>query len=513
MAQHRNILFVAIDQLRADCLFGALAAHVDLPHIRGLAADAVRFDRHYAVTSPCGPSRASILTGQYAMNHRSVRNATPLRHDTPNLATELRKAGHVPLLFGYTDTAQDPRAYPPGHPALTTYEYPMTGFHEVLEMRQETSLPWRAHLLAKGYPVEDYSRAYIPVAPGGGAPRLGDPALYRAEDSDTAFLTDRFLDHMAGLSGQDWCAHLTYVRPHPPLVAPAPYHRLVDPATLPLPARRGPAAGDEHALHPFVAAAQARYPIERMVDGFPGLAPDDGAVQQLRATYLGLAAEVDAHLGRVLAFLRATGQYDRTLIVLTSDHGEMLGDRHMWGKLSVFDAAFHTPLIIRAPGHGASAGTVVRAITESIDITPTILDWAGLAPPNAMDGRSLLPFLRGQTPPDWRRHSYSELDLSEPLSPTAFERMLGIGPCEGGVAILREARHTLIEFAADLPPILFDHAGAGEFENVADDPAHAAELARLSRAMLRHRMRNADQTLALTTITGEGPKTLPRHPR
>ena len=175
MPRQGNILFIIIDQLRTDCVFGALGAHVGLPNIRGLAADAVRFDRHFSVTNPCGPSRASILTGQYAMNHRSIRNGTPLAHDTPNLATELRGAGYDPLLFGYTDTSQDPRAWPEGHPALTTYEYPMAGFRDIVEMRLEDSLPWRAHLLARGYPAEDYAKVYSPKAPEGRAPSLGPP--------------------------------------------------------------------------------------------------------------------------------------------------------------------------------------------------------------------------------------------------------------------------------------------------------------------------------------------------
>ena len=100
MTRHQNVLFILIDQLRADLLNGELAKHVDLPNLHALMADAVTFQRHFSVTNPCGPSRASILTGQYAMNHRSVRNGTPLRHDTPNLASEARKCGYQPLLFG-----------------------------------------------------------------------------------------------------------------------------------------------------------------------------------------------------------------------------------------------------------------------------------------------------------------------------------------------------------------------------------------------------------------------------
>ena len=93
MRDTKNVLLIVIDQLRADCVFGELAAHIDLPNLRGLMDDAVTFQRHFSVVNPCGPSRASLLTGQYAMNHRSVRNGTPLRHDIPNVATEMRKSG------------------------------------------------------------------------------------------------------------------------------------------------------------------------------------------------------------------------------------------------------------------------------------------------------------------------------------------------------------------------------------------------------------------------------------
>ena len=150
MSSPKNVLFIVTDQLRADCVFGDLADHIDLPNLRALMADAVTFQRHYSVVNPCGPSRASLLTGQYSMNHRSVRNGTPLRHDTPNIATEMRKSGYTPMLFGYTDTSQDPRAYHENDPAVRTYEHHMNGFQEVVEMRFEMSYPWRSHLMDQG---------------------------------------------------------------------------------------------------------------------------------------------------------------------------------------------------------------------------------------------------------------------------------------------------------------------------------------------------------------------------
>lgn len=503
MPAERNVLFVVIDQLRADCLFGALADHVNLPHLRALMADAVSFRRHFSVVNPCGPSRASILTGQYAMNHRSTRNGTPLRHDTPNLATEMRKAGWLPLLFGYTDTTQDPRAYPPGDPVLTSYEEVMLGFQEVVEMRLEQSLPWRAHLTAKGYDVPPYPDIFRPAGP-----RPDDPALYRAEDSDTAFLTDRTLAALR-VRKPGWFAHLTYIRPHPPLVAPAPYNRMYDPATLPLPARIGPVEA-ERARHPLIAASHAKSPISSTVEGFPDLTPTDDNIRMLRAIYLGLATEVDHHLGRVIGFLKETGQYDSTLVVVTADHGEMLGDHHAWGKSTFYDAAYHTGLIIRDPSLPAHFGRVVDLPTEAVDVTPTILDCLGLPIPHSMDGCSLRPFLRGETPQTWRDHTFSELDFGDPVAPHPAIAALGIAPEEANLAILRGPTHTLVHFNAGLPPLLFDHRAEGEMRDLAGEPDAQPVLLRMTRAMLDHRMRHANALFARTMVTSDGVVTVPR---
>ena len=512
MGTPKNVLFIVMDQLRADCVFGDLADHLDIPNLRALMADAVTFTRHFSVVNPCGPSRASLLTGQYAMNHRSVRNGTPLRHDTPNVATEMRKAGYVPMLFGYTDTSQDPRVFPASDPALRSYEYPMNGFEEAVEMRFEMSYPWRSYLMTQGYDFDAYEEVYHPVAPDGAPPKINDPAMYRAEDSDTAFLTDRFLATMPAYQDTNWFAHLTYIRPHPPLVAPVPFNDMYDPASLPLPDRLA-TAQDEIANHPFFGPTLAHKTPLGNVFGFDELAATDENIQTLRAVYLGLINEVDQHIGRVVQFLKDSGQYDDTLLIVTADHGEMLGDRHAWSKFTVHDAAYHTPLIIRQPDNAAHAGKVVTAPVETIDITPTILEWVGQEVPNAMDGRSLLPLMQGGVPEDWRSYSFSELDFSEPLEPTLWEQALGTGPSDSSLSILREDRFTLVEFAADLPPILYDFEGQGEARNVADDPAYQADLSRLGRLMLRHRMKNADHTLSMVTITSDGPRETPRRKR
>lgn len=507
---NRNVLFIIIDQLRADCVHGALAEHVELPNLRALMGDAVSFTRHFSVTNPCGPARASILTGQYAMNHRSVRNGTPLRHDTPNIATEMRKAGYMPMLFGYTDTSQDPRVYPENDPALRTYEFPMNGFHEMTEMRMEMSYPWQSHLMNKGYAFDNYWDVYKPVSPDGGAPKLNDPALYAAEDSDTAFLTNSFLGKMTAYRNESWFAHLTYIRPHPPLVAPAPYNDMYDPESLPLPERLS-SEDEERAQHPFFDPVLRNDNPASFVKGFPDLEASDENIRTLRAVYLGLATEVDHHIGRVVGFLKGTGQYDDTLIVVTADHGEMLGDRHSWGKMTVHDPAWHTPLILRVPGNQAQAGQLLSCPTESIDVAPTILDWVGQEIPGSMDGRSLLPLARGEEVADWRDYSFSELDFAQPLAPTLWQQALGTGVSESNLSILRTDRYTLVEFAAEIEPMLFDAEAGDGMVNVAADPAYQGDLTQLTRQLLRHRMRNMDHTLSTFSITSEGAIASPRY--
>lgn len=488
MPDRPNVLFIVVDQFRADLLHGALADHVDLPNLRALMADSVSFAQHYSVTSPCGPARASLLTGQYAMNHGVVRNGTPLAHDTPNIAREARRAGYQPLLFGYTDIAIDPRMHDPADPVLRTYEQVLPGFDEVVEMRMEESWPWRAHLLSRGYDVPDYPDNFRPSGP-----HLNDPAFYSGEDSDTAFLANRTMTELAARP-PGWFAHVTFLRPHPPFVAPAPYNRMYDPAALP-----PPMAGTED--HPFD-------PIARKVAQAAGLtigstqAMTPQTVQVLRAIYLGLATEVDHHLGRIMDWLKASGAYDSTLIVVTSDHGEMLGDRGMWGKSSYHDACYHVPLVIRDPSRRDTAGQVVSAVTESVDVAPTILDLLGRDAPATMDGRSLKPFLDGEPPADWRQASYAEMNFGDPVDPAPVQSALGLDADQANFAILRSREATLVHFNADLPPLLLDPTG----KDTAQSPQARHLLLQMTRRLLNHQMTHRGGPFRRTMITPNGPR-------
>ncbi|MEM6634840.1 MAG: sulfatase-like hydrolase/transferase [Pseudomonadota bacterium] len=495
-----NVLLITLDQLWAGALTGALGAAGSTPNLDRLASSSAVFRNHYSVTVPCGPARASLLTGLYAMNHRAIRNGTPLASHHATLATEARKSGFEPLLFGYCDVPADPTTRDPEDPDLSIYEGVAPGFRELVEMRMEEGLEWPAYLRAKGY---DFTHSYKDGLPshqrpisgaGRNKPRPSDPAPYAAEHSDTAYLTDKTLEALDIRRDTGWFAHLTYIRPHPPLIAPDPWNRLVGASDVTEPNRSRPG-------HPYLDAWFSGPSNRGLFWGFDGNC--DGmateTAKELRAVYLGLIAEVDHHLGRVIDWLERTGQDRDTLLILTSDHGEMLGEKGMWGKDSVFAPAYHVPLMIRDPRR--PGGRAITAMTESVDVTPTILDWIGRTVPEAMDGRSLLPLLEGSAPDDWRDWALMEADFGHPQTPSRIQRHLGFAPDDCGVMMLRSADWSYIHFAGDLPPMLFDlSTDPDETVNLAQDPSHADQVAWCRGQLLDRTIRRRDRRLTEYSI-------------
>lgn len=526
MAQ--KVLLIVIDQFRADCISTSLdqgsadsdgehshlARFATLPNLQALMRDSVSFNQHYTVTTPCGPSRASLLTGLYAMNHRSVRNRTPLAAHHQTLGSYMRELGYEPMLFGYTDASVDPRERHPNDPDLRDYEGLAQGFSEMLRMRMESAGPWVGYLKRKGYALpENFWDLYKPdldpstatAQDPEGSP-IRSPALYSAADSDTAFLTDRTLEALSGFADSDWFSLVTYIKPHPPIVAPTPYNSRVELASLPAP-HRSLSIDELRATHPFFDVYFSEPSNQGLYIGFDGdhMQLSDEHVAELRAVYLGLALEVDQHIGRLLDHLRDSGEYDDTLIIVTADHGEMLGDQYQWGKSCPLDPALHIPLIIRDPNRPQNHGNAVELFTESVDVTPTIVEWCGGQPSPALNGVSLIPLLEGQTPDLWRTHIFSEAELGEPDKPTTFQQSLGLVAEQANYAVLRTARYKYVHFNGDIPPLLFDvEVDPHEHNNLAEDPALSDVLLQLSTKMLNHRMTHAEHSLSHMKLTKGG---------
>lgn len=503
----RNVLLITVDQWRGDCVGAWGHPLVRTPAIDRLVAEGTSFRRHWANAVPCGPSRASLYTGLYAMNHRSVLNGTPLDARFTNVALEARAAGYEPALFGYTDTSVDPRTVGPDDPRLRTYEGVLPGFDPVCDLPSEPLGPWLDWLAERGHEVDHehphriYDPADVEVPVGRGA--TWRPARYGADETETAFLTGRALDWLEERARQrrPWFAHVSYLRPHPPYLVPSPWHDAYDPADI-APFVGAPTREAEGAIHPIAAVATT------MV-GVAGAPEDELDRRQLRATYYGMMGEVDAQLGRLLDGLDELGQADDTLVVLTADHGDLAGDHWLIEKLGWWDEAYSVPMVVRDPtAPPAARGRHVEATTEHVDVTPTVVDWLGRDVPEACDGRSLLPFLSGtgQAPARWRTDAHMEWDFRDPVAHTG-EDAFGITMDECGLAVQRGPRWTYVHLAAEaLPDLLFDRSVDPHLQHdLVADPDHAGVLADQARRLLSWRMRHADRTHTGTLLGPHGP--------
>ena len=231
----------------------------------------------------------------------------------------------------------------------------------------------------------------------------------------------------------------------------------------------------------------------------------------MRATYYGMITQVDDQIGRLIAHLKKTGEYDQTLIIFTCDHGEMRGDHWLWGKPVYFDETFHIPLIIRDPRVAADdgRGRVVAEFTEAVDLMPTVLDWLGLEPPPQCNGRSLLPFIVGRSPAGWRREVHWEYDFSDivDLDP---ESALGLDSDQCSLNVIRDQRYKYVHFTA-LPPLFFDlEKDPGQFNNLADDPVHLPLVLAYGRKLLSWRMEHNERSMTRSFITENGVFERPR---
>jgi arylsulfatase A-like enzyme len=302
------------------------------------------------------------------------------------------------------------------------------------------------------------------------------------------------LDHVAATT-EPWFVHAAYIRPHPPFVAPEPYASMYDPADVPEPVRADSYEA-EGAVHPVLAGAVS----------IPGvrLGDDLDELRQTRATYYGMMTEVDAQLGRLFDGLRASGSWDDTLVVLTSDHGEQLGDHWLTEKLGWFEQSYHIPCIVRDPDAPHAYGTVVAdRFTENVDVMPTVLEWLGLRVPVQCDGRSLLPLVRGDATASWRDGAFWEWEFRDPIGGWA-EQLLDLTMDQCAISVLRDAHGKYVHFTG-LAPLFYDlDADPHELVNRADDPAYAATVLGYAQRMLSRHMEHVDQTLTGLLVTAAG---------
>ena len=459
MAKSNNILFIMCDQLRFDYLSCYGHKTLQTPHIDNLAKRGMRFSSAYCQAPLCAPSRASFYSGRYVSSHGVMGNMDATQVGEMMIADYLRPLGYRSAVVGKThsfkseaelrrlgvdmDSDYARASYSGGFEPYQHHNglYPGSpphraqGYNDYLKsVGYDSDNPWETHATSG---VDENGKHH-----SGWSLRSSQyPAAVEEQHSETAFSTRRAMDFIDETGDRPWCLHLSYIKPHWPLIAPDPYHQLF--------------TGEQ--IQPVVCSEQERedpHPVYRafMQQEYSESYSREEVRRTVIPAYMGLVKQVDDHLGQLFAFMEARELLDNTLIVFTSDHGDYLGD-HWLGEKDLFhDASVKIPMIMVDPRKQADAtrGSVSDLFVGAIDLLPSLLDYVGAEPCHErLEGRSLMPLLKGQLSDDWRDYSISEIDYSDRGART----LLKLEPYQCRATMLRDKRWKYIhhqQFEAQL---------------------------------------------------------------
>jgi arylsulfatase A-like enzyme len=503
-----NVLFIMADQMRWDHLGCAGHPYLQTPNLDALAQRGVRFANAFVNSGVCGPSRMSYYTGRYPISHGATWNRVPLPVGEVMLGEMLRSAGIQLALAGKTHFMPDhtglTRLHLDDHSVLGA-QLACGGFEEIDRYDghhtpgQESGYP--EYLRAQGYGGADpWSEHVIAGIGADGQVKSGWhmrhvhlPARVQEAHSETAYMTDRAIDFVRAQGSRPWVLHLSYVKPHWPYMAPAPYHAMYS-AEQCLPVVRGEA--ELHHAHPVLAAY-------RQHEESLSFQRDD-CIRTVRPAYQGLISQLDHHLGRLFDVLAACGRLEDTFIIFTADHGDFLGDHWLGEKELFYDTVQKVPFIVADPRPAAEAtrGTVDSRFVESVDLVPTVLQVLSVpAPQHRLEGRSLLPLLYRQPVAPWRDFVYSELDYSYRHARLALGK--SVQQCRA--FSLRTDRWRYV-YWLDEPEQLFDlQADPQELQDLGRENSSASTRSALRERLLdflarrKHRTTVSDDAVAAAT--------------
>ena len=486
MVTGKNVLWIMADQLRWDYLSCYGAKHIHTPNLDWLASQGVRFNKAYVQSPICGPSRMSFYTGRYVRSHGSTWNGFPLRVGEPTLGNHLREIGVKCALVGKTHMTPDREGMERlGISPESTIGALVAECGFEVSVRDDgtnhSDYPGRSaenydqYLRDNGMDGDNPWEEWANTAIGSNGDMRSGWVLENAplaarvpkEHSETAWLTTRGIEYIQSQGEQPWLCHLSYIKPHWPYLAPAPYNDMYGPKDLP-PVNRSNA--ERQSNHPLMQA----WMDMRVSQSFSR----DTVRDLVAPCYMGLIKELDDQMGRLFEFLRESGRMDNTLIVFCSDHGDNMGDHWLGEKDLFYDCSARVPLLVYDPRKEADTtrGTATDALIEGIDLAPTYLDFfGGASKPHIMEGRSLVPLLNGETT-EWRQFVVSEYDYAT----RDARRDIGVDQSDARLVMIFDGRWKYVHVEKMLP-LLFDlKTDPDERIDLGTNPEFADQVSRLA---------------------------------
>lgn len=369
MANKRpHILFIMADQMAAPILpLHRADSPIKMPHLSALAANGTVFNSAYCNSPLCAPSRFSLVTGQLPSKIGAYDNAADLAADTPTYAHHLRNLGYRTALSGKMHFC--------GPDQLHGYEDRLTS--DIYPADYGWSVNWDAPEVR---PTWYHNMASVLQA----GPSVRSNQL--DFDEEVVFRARQYLyDHVRNTPEQPFCLTVSMTHPHDPYTIPAEYFDRYTDEEVQMPRVNI----DQDQLDPHSQR------VAKVIDIWGKTMPEE-AVRRARRAYYGACSYIDDNIGKLVKTLKECGLADDTIIVFSGDHGDMLGERGLWYKMHWFEMSARVPMVVHAPGRFAAQK--VAASVSTMDLLPTFVEMAGgqVDPQLALDGRSLLPHLKGE---------------------------------------------------------------------------------------------------------------------
>ena len=374
-----TVLFILCDDLRPEAVGAYGSAHVKTPNIDALAQSGVKFANTFCTTSLCSPSRASILTGLYAHRHGVRDNFTELPATLPHWPGRLRESGYATAYIGKWHMGENNDSPRAGFDWFITHKGQGKYFDtewRVNGTRHETPKGYYTHV------VTDYALDWLKT---------------RAAAPDAA---------------KPWALCIGQKAPHSFYFPEEKYAHAFDHVTVPYPASATALDGKPDWIRQRLTTWHGIYgPLFEWRKKFPDIRPEAVAdFQNMVRAYWGTVLSVDDSVGRLVAHLKATGQYDNTVIVFMGDNGLLEGEHGMVDKRTMHEPSIRIPLIVRGPG--LPAGRTVTGQVLAMDLAPSLLDLCGAPALANLQGRSWRALANGRDPA-WRTAWFYEYNYEK----------------------------------------------------------------------------------------------------